>query len=774
MYRKFKKYIGPFDGGLITSRSKYDAGDNALIDGANITLDRSGRLTLRPCSVAINTETATAYPASGLYRAYKSDGTGKLVKVYSNKLAYLHTDNTFVDALAESDVSITSGNRYRFCVYNDVLYLVGGDAAYKWDLSNSHKVCKVGIAAPTVYATKDSDISGSMAAGNYMYMLKFYNSVYGTESPFGIASAVLAVTASGGIKLDIGAQAVTGGVDIVKIYRTEVGGSSFKYLGQAAYSGSAIEYSDGTNDSGLGLVGDTDCDAPPSGANYILSALNMIFLAGFSSYPNRLYYSRIGFPDYYTDETTGEARYLNVGRAEGDRITGLVYRNGKIYVFKESSIWSVSSPHNPHEVNIDCVNTRFGCLSGDSLAQDERFIYFVSAEGVMMLDNDGSVHRMSANIDPFFIGGGAAQISIDSLKQAAGVCHNNRYLLSYSTQRRDTAGKVATAVTETCNNTGNNDTSAVLDALGAVDYGQYTFTKTSSLSDISFDLVLSIPWSVPAREWESFTYKVYCSKDSRATWKLLGTFTQYAIQNAKLDGWDIPALSSYTHSFMEPGVTDIRVEPVSNEVASQGGQPSFFVVPVQINLVSVAYKYAATASFIPDSVLCFHTDRIAWNPFSKAFTAVVDPVWSFGTRVWAVQAGGRDLNELLFADGANTKVYRLVDGRGIDDGGAAISGWLRTAQIWFKGFGLVNEISLERIAGSGIATVEAFIDSASVGSFSFSFAPVDADDDLIVSGEVLDGSAEGRSIGFKVTAGGDFVGNIVRFGVAGMFLPEKF
>jgi hypothetical protein len=769
MYKEFRKFLGPFDGGLVLNRSKYDVGANALIDGADVALDKEGRMTLRPGKRRIDTNAVTSYPSYGLFKAYLSGGTSYLVKIYNGKLAFLSTGDAFADVTAESDVSITSGNRYRFCVYNDVLYFTGGDAAYKWDFNASHKICKVGIAAPTITPAKNTDYpGGSMASGNYLYAFKFKNSVYGHESPFS-PSATLA-TSVGGIVVDIGAQTIPPGADTLLIYRSEVGSTTLKYLGSTAYTGAAKTYIDGAADSSLGLPGDTDCDAPPSGAKYILSALNMIFLSGFSSYPNRVYYSRIGYPDYYMDESMATMRFLNVGRAEGDLITGMIYRNEKIYVFKTSSIWMISNPHNPHEVEINVISMRYGALSGDSISQDEKFIYFVSDVGVMVLDSENAVHRLSANVDPLFIGGGEDMISIDSRVQCCGVCHENRYLLSYSAKRRDKTGKRATAVTETVNNTGGNDSSATKVGF-TVDYAEYTLLHSQSDVNKKIVVVVAPVWIKPAPEWESIQYVIYGSKDSKVSWKTLGTFTQYAIKNHNLDGWDVAPESSYSHPFYDGLFTDIRVEVLYDRIGPREGTPYSTQDSAAVNLVSVAYYYPETASFIPDSILCFHTDRVEWNPFAKQYTAVVSPIWNIGTRMFCLQNGGTDLNELLIADPAYNKTFQLTDGVGTDDG-VAISGWFKTAQIWLKNLGLVNFVTMLALAGSGEATVEIFIDGKSYLSFYPSFAATGSED-LVEVREVLAADAEGRSVGLKVLVSADGMGDIVRFEVGGLFVPES-
>ncbi len=126
---------------------------------------------------------------------------------------------------------------------------------------------EMGIDAPPAAPTSNTQIDGSLSAGDYLYKFVYRRSVHGIIGNGSTASAAITAGANpnDGLRINIPANtALQAGIDFVRVYRTLVDGSSFFFDGEKAYSGSAITYDSTIADSALGALLSDDNGIPDS------------------------------------------------------------------------------------------------------------------------------------------------------------------------------------------------------------------------------------------------------------------------------------------------------------------------------------------------------------------------------------------------------------------------------------------------------------------------------------------------------------------------------
>ncbi len=145
---------------------------------------------------------------------------------------------------------------------------------------------EIGIDAPPAVATYNSQVNGSLSAGDYKFDFSYRRSKHSIIGNGAGASAAMTAgtNPNDGIKINILANSsVQDGIDQVEIYRTLVGGSLFFYDDRADYSGSAITHESIKADSALGAQISTNHGTPLT-RPFIESFGNQIHLWGSKTY----------------------------------------------------------------------------------------------------------------------------------------------------------------------------------------------------------------------------------------------------------------------------------------------------------------------------------------------------------------------------------------------------------------------------------------------------------------------------------------------------------
>jgi len=106
--------------------------------------------------------------------------------------------------------------------------------------------------------------------------------------------------------------------------------------------------------------------------------------------PNTVVSSKLGDPEDWTDTGADGAVQIDVGKNDGDRITGLHVFDGKLFVFKRRKIYYIGSLSgtNPFDVGnliADLYTSGIGCVSGYSIKEIINDVLFLSEYGVCSL-----------------------------------------------------------------------------------------------------------------------------------------------------------------------------------------------------------------------------------------------------------------------------------------------------------------------------------------------------------------------------------------------------
>lgn len=166
---------------------------------------------------------------------------------------------------------------------------------------------------------------------------------------------------------------------------------------------------------------------PPAATKYIATFYDLsaspggrVYLANNATNPNRVWYSAIGDSESWSTGAGGD--WFDVPAVkDGDDITGLAPFQNRLIIFKRYSIWSWDG------IRLKLVVKGVGCISQNSVAKSENFLYFLSyVDSVKAFALSGDrVTEISDKISTDLNSLATAQLT-----SAAGAYFNDRYYLS--------------------------------------------------------------------------------------------------------------------------------------------------------------------------------------------------------------------------------------------------------------------------------------------------------------------------------------------------------
>jgi hypothetical protein len=808
-----KMTIGPFNGGYVLREDAWRVRPNEIIDGENITIRNDGTVGPRAGYIQYNKKENVGGPSYGLYAAYKSDGSRYFLRASGANIYCANTANynKFEALLFGSNITLSSNQKTQFEVYNDMLYIVNGaNAPMKWDFDTTHRIWLIGIVAPTQVATFSANTNGNLTiSSTYYYKYQYYNSTNGTYSNASTVSAAMTTgnASNDGIVLDIPANSsLDPQVDQIRVYRTVANAaatSTFYLCGSTAYTGAATTFTDTYADTTIQAAGELDPYATPpaSGPSLILTMGNRLFMGG-GTYPNRLYFSRIGYPEYYVDENTGTAAYLNIGRSEGDKMIGIIEFDKRIAIFKESSIWILENPEDPFEVSVRLFNAERGLVSQECLCKGDNGIYFLSHDG-WYWTNLYDMRKISGDLDPLFMGQGSKAISRRVLKDSAAIFHEDKLYFSYSSSHKTEAGyKVIEKVDNNTDISPNQKQATLNSGSGFSLTYDAALSLTETQSDQNGEIVVTITYN-----WGDFTKfdgqavyaMLYVSYDNRATWKMkqpIYNYWQKRKNGMNYDWVKYPETTLYVKIY-DFNITDIRLDYYKAEVILplmegwRAAGPGQYLASIELPRIQY-YIGSTTESAVNDTTLVFHSNRTKptnyENPMISEWRGVWDPPATYGTRCFASWSQGSDLNELFCGDSQNSNVYQL--GVGENDNGHEILAFFQSGALDFKGEYLFESVTPVRFNTDGKFVIIVLIDgqekirkelSFSIIPVSFynkGFAGVNYGGPVSIirnqqHGAILPSGAEGKYIAVRIYGQAVDLGNIQNFEITAIKLEER-
>jgi hypothetical protein len=340
-----------FDGGQNNKFERSIIAENETPSCANVIFSNGGVET-RGGTTRLNTTAIGSFAGDGLYT--RNDNTGAQTMIaFAGGSAWQLNVTTF-STIASAQSVFTAGVRVGTTQYENHMFIGnGGVTPYKY---NGTAFTRHGVPAPTTTMSVVSNGAGNLA-GDYRYKVVFVNSAaaFGDVSP---ATTTFAVTATGGqtrvSSIPVAPQ--SHGVSSRRLYRTDAGGSSYKFIATIS-DNSTTTYDDNIASSAAGVVAPTDNGEPPK-YNVACYHQNRLFVNDTAN-PNYVWYSEL-FEPY----TFGATNFLPIGDASRDLVKGLEVYNNAILVTCENSVHLVYMPSTDDaEWSVIRLLTPFGSRS---------------------------------------------------------------------------------------------------------------------------------------------------------------------------------------------------------------------------------------------------------------------------------------------------------------------------------------------------------------------------------------------------------------------------
>ena len=270
----------------------------------------------------------------------KSDGTKENI-VYLESTTLTGNSGILgrinVDTIDTIQSSLPDGIKPTLVQARSLLFIFTGisDKVYDGTI-----VRQIGIDYPTVKPTLHAHLAGDLNAdGSYLFLYTYYNTVTGAESSPSLASDTLDAESVGGITIKIN-PGNSSTADKIKIYRTVSGGSIFFLDGETTISSTV--YPSTASDSALGQELELDNSRLPEAAKYAVLSGNRLFVAGFASNKNRIFYSKVGINGSMY-ESFQIADFCDCNINDGDIIIGLGSMGSRVGVLKQRSVGKLLS-----------------------------------------------------------------------------------------------------------------------------------------------------------------------------------------------------------------------------------------------------------------------------------------------------------------------------------------------------------------------------------------------------------------------------------------------
>lgn len=232
---------------------------------------------------------------------------------------------------------LTNNRAWEWIQYRDKVLGVNGVTSF---LYNGTTFTSISITPPTANVTYTDIGSGALNAGNYQYLVTFYDSTTGRESNPALypatAPSILAVGATGKVSITTFPSPVVGeGVDSYRIYRKRQSETIFTRLATVPLT--TTTYVDNDNVTGTiemeydtGQMDEGNTPAPLS--DLICEQFDRVFMVDPTD-PSILIYSRKGIYHAFPS-----GNFFYVGRGDGSRIIR-IEKHGKMLLIHKKNGW---------------------------------------------------------------------------------------------------------------------------------------------------------------------------------------------------------------------------------------------------------------------------------------------------------------------------------------------------------------------------------------------------------------------------------------------------
>jgi hypothetical protein len=377
MGKKQKFLIRSLGGGLDEGGDPPDIPDDAMVQLENFYPFLS-RLKSRLGLTKLTQAEAWDENVNSMF-AYKTDaGAWKLVVGGQTKIGWLDGDNianigNFGDAYG------TDESPWSWDQYVDMVYLCRSSAG-SLQRTDAIAVGDAGISAPTAAPTlTDTAAAGDIAAGDYIGVYTYRNSVTGAESNPSPVSSTLAAAGAKKIKWTGVTASTNPQVNQRRLYRTLVNQDGEYYeIGDIDDNLTETLDSDNVLQADMGPQASFDNGLPPT----TCAVLEIWGERAWITDGIDLFFSELGLPESFSEYSV-----ISVKPDDGHKIRGLLGFGDRILVAKTNAMYYVVGT-DESDFDLRVLSNRHGCVSGPSLKTSEGFAWWFGGDNFYMTDGN--------------------------------------------------------------------------------------------------------------------------------------------------------------------------------------------------------------------------------------------------------------------------------------------------------------------------------------------------------------------------------------------------
>lgn len=400
-----------FDGGLNDKDSPLLLADNELAECVNYHLDQRGTLTKRTGFTARYASPFGSGPVKGLFNYRKEDGTsrliiandGELLSDLPNFLQLWDTQAQWETSGVERDMVTTSeiAGDAKPCpgsksapgkiALGSIGARAGGTPEYREAVWRSQSL---DISAVDDKTTGRVIKSVTLPAGTTQTIqtrTSADNVTFGSWTALGASDTIQSVGTDDYIQIRVRFNSTSGArasVQSLQVVFDETGSPTAFASGLST----SADFMFATQNDTLWIVNGEDANrqwdgttfavqgGSPPAAKYVAVHKNYQFLAGVSAQRSRLYFSDLADP-----ETWPALNFVDVGKGDGDAITGLGILYDSLVITKENSVWTLQGDA-PSNFTLRRETDEGGAVSMYSMVFTKNTLGWVGKEGIRFFD----------------------------------------------------------------------------------------------------------------------------------------------------------------------------------------------------------------------------------------------------------------------------------------------------------------------------------------------------------------------------------------------------
>lgn len=443
---KYVEVLKAFDGGLNNKFAATLIADNELSEIQNFNFDEKGTLTKREGYRKHYASPFDPNPVRGLYNYRKEDGTSRLIAAASDKLYYdtphfqtiydtnvqwnTGTHDGTVASAGDLTLADEAGELGLIEVGNRSAILGGGPGTRSGNWV-SPAIDISAVSSPTSgVITETSNVpagasrtiytrtaaTSNMAGASAYQALGAGNSIQSPGNNYLQVKVELSATLTGSPTVSIMTitydqsptmSVLASGLDTVARYRFETQNDTLWIVNGV-----------NVNKKWTGSGAIADQGGTPPVAKLVIVHKNRMFMAGTAANRSRVYFCDLGSPEVWP-----ALNFIDVGKGDGDSVTGFAILFDSLVIAKDNSIWMLAGD-SPSNFALRKASGEGGYVWQSSLQLIKNTLVGLGRLGVTFFDGV-KVALASEKIE-----GSIEDINQSQFQLGAGISWKNKYWLS--------------------------------------------------------------------------------------------------------------------------------------------------------------------------------------------------------------------------------------------------------------------------------------------------------------------------------------------------------